>query len=77
MAVTGVHVIIWLRRREEPRRRERVATKEPGVVVTDSSPSPNSLARDNVISLKPYVCARHEYTHGRIGPMPSAIKFFF
>ncbi len=76
VAMTGVQVIIWLRRREEPRRQKRVATKKPGVV-TNSSPSPNSLARDNAVSLKPYVCARHSYSSGRIGPIPLTIFFFF
>eukprot|EP01084_Bolivina_argentea_P193358 331738_1 len=63
VAMTGVQVIIWLRRREKP-RRERVAMNEPGLVITNSSPSPISLARDNMVSLKPYVAARHEYNTG-------------
>ncbi len=75
MAMTGVQVIIWLRRREKP-RRERVAMNEPGLVITNSSPSPISLARDNMVSLKPYIAARHEYNTGRTHAFSKQICLF-
>ncbi len=75
VGMTAVQTVIWLKRKEKP-KREQVTMNEPGLVITNSSPSPTSLARDNVVSLKPYVCARHDYSTGRIHAFSKQICLF-